>query len=96
MKKREEQPLRLLINQMLRSYGYGKQLDEIGLIKSWDEVVGPMISKHTKDLSFKDGKLIVTIDSAPLRQELSFSKSKLMLKLNEHAGKTLVNTIVFR
>lgn len=81
---------------MLRAYGLGPKLDEISLLKSWEEVTGPMIVKHTKDLYFKSGVLYVELDSAPLRQELSFAKSKLKEKLNQAAAKNMVNEIVFK
>ena len=96
MKKQEEKPLKDLINQMLRAYGLGDKLDEIGLLKSWEEVVGKMIAKHTKDIYFKDGTLTVKLDSAPLRQELSYAKTNLIAKLNEQAGKEMVKDIFFK
>lgn len=81
---------------MLRAYGLGPKLDEVSLLKSWDEVTGPMISKHTKDLYFREGTLYVELDSSTLRQELSYAKSKLVEKLNQAAGKRMVNEIVFK
>ncbi len=96
MSNKNEKPLKVLIDKMLRAYGYGPKLDEIGLVKSWEGVVGKMIANHTTDIYFKDGDLHVKIDSAPLRQELAFAKSKLIEKLNQEAGKRLVKNINFR
>ena len=97
MKKAEkEQPLKLLINKMLRAYGLGDRLDEMALIKSWEKIVGSMIARHTDDIFFKEGKLYITLDSAPLRQELSYAKQKLVQKLNEEAGKNMVSEIVLK
>lgn len=93
---RHQKPLKDLINQMLRAYGLGNKLDEIGLIKSWEEVVGRMIAKHTKDIYFNKGILYVTLDSAPLRQELSYSKTKLIDMLNQKAKKQLVKELVLK
>lgn len=95
-RKEEEKPIREAINQMLRAYGLGPKLDEIGLLKSWEDVCGKMIAKHTKDLYFKEGVLYVSLDSAPLKQELSYAKSKLIEKLNQAAGKNMVRDMVFR
>lgn len=89
-KSEDEKPLKELVNQMLRAYGLGDRLDEVSLIKSWEEVVGKMIAKHTADIFFKNGVLYITLDSAPLRQELSYAKTKLIDKLNEHAGRRMV------
>ncbi|MEQ8908808.1 MAG: DUF721 domain-containing protein [Vicingaceae bacterium] len=96
MSDNNQKPLKDAINQMLRAYGLGPKLDEVSLLKSWDEVTGPMISKHTKDLYFREGTLYVELDSSTLRQELSYAKSKLVEKLNQAAGKRMVNEIVFK
>lgn len=95
-RSQKEQPLKILINQMLRAYGLGDRMDEMSLLKSWEKVVGKMIARHTSDLYYKSGKLFITLDSAPLRQELSYAKSKLMEKLNEEAGKTMVTEIILK
>lgn len=92
----DETPLRELIDKMLRSYGLGTKLDEVKLLKCWEDVVGKMIAKHTKNIYFREGTLHVEIDSAPLRQELSFAKSKLIEKLNEEMGKSLVDNLHIR
>ena len=91
-----EKPLKELVNKMLRAYGLGDRLDEISLLKSWEQVCGKMISKHTKNIYFKAGTLHVEIDSAPLRQELTYAKSKLIERLNEAAGKNMVKEIYLK
>lgn len=93
MRTKDEKPLKDLVNQMLRAYGLGDKLDEIGLLKSWETVVGKMIARHTTDLYFHKGVLNIKLDSAPLRQELSYAKSSLIIQLNEHAGKNMVKDI---
>lgn len=92
----KETPLRVLIDKMLRSYGLGTQLDEVELIKCWESVVGKMISKHTKNIYFREGNLTVELDSAPLRQELSYAKSKLVEKLNQQMGKNMVHQLIIK
>ena len=92
----EEKPLKELVDKMLRAYGLGDRLDEIGLLKSWEQVCGKMIAKHTKDIYFKSGTLHVVLDSAPLRQELSYAKEKLIERLNQAAGKNMVKDIYLK
>lgn len=92
----KEEPLKELIDKMLRSYGLGPKLDEVELIKCWEELVGKMIAKHTRNIYLRNGTLTVELDSAPLKQELSFAKSKLMEKLNQKMGKQIVQKLVIR
>tara|TARA_R110000868_G_scaffold241441_3_gene496006 strand:+ start:813 stop:1103 length:291 start_codon:yes stop_codon:yes gene_type:complete len=96
MSNSEEKPLKELVNQMLRAYGLGEKLDEMSLIKSWEDIVGKMIAKHTKDIYFRQGNLYIILDSAPLRQELSYAKTRLVEKLNQHAGKQMVKEIFLK
>jgi len=90
MSDNSEKPLKGAIDQLLRAYGLGEKLDEISLVKSWEETVGKMIARHTTNIYFKSGTLHISLDSAPLRHELSLAKSKLIERLNQQAGKRLV------
>ena len=45
-------PLKEVIDKLLRAYGYQDQLDEIELLKAYDEVVGTVFVKHTKEVYF--------------------------------------------
>ena len=93
MSNEEEKPLKQLVDKMLRSYGLGDKLDEMSLVKSWEELVGKMIANHTKEIYFNKGILFVRLDSSTLRQELSYVKSDLIQRLNEKAGKVMVKDI---
>ena len=95
-RKKDERPLRELVDQMLRAYGLGDRLDEMSLVKSWEDIVGKMIAKHTTDIYFNRGVLYIALDSAPLRQELTYAKTKLIDRLNEQAGKQMVKDINFK
>jgi predicted nucleic acid-binding Zn ribbon protein len=86
-------PLKDVIDQLLRAYGYQDQLDEIELLKAYDEVVGTVFVKHTKEVYFKNKILYVKLDSAALKQELSYAKETIRLKLNQMMGKRIVEEI---
>jgi predicted nucleic acid-binding Zn ribbon protein len=92
----DNKPLKDVINQMLRAYGLGDKLDEMSLVKSWEDVVGKMIAKHTSEIYFKSGILYVKLDSATVRQELSYAKSALIEQLNRKAGKRMLTDIIFK
>tara|TARA_B110000503_G_scaffold139367_1_gene227599 strand:- start:346 stop:636 length:291 start_codon:yes stop_codon:yes gene_type:complete len=93
MSNEKEKPLKQLVDKMLRSYGLGDKLDEMSLVKSWEELVGKMIANHTQEIYFNKGVLFVRLDSSTLRQELSYVKSDLIQRLNEKAGKAMVKDI---
>ncbi len=92
----DQKPLKDVIDQMLRAYGLGDRLDEMSLVKSWEEIVGKMIAKHTSEIYFQRGVLYVKLDSSTVRQELSYAKTALIEKLNRKAGKRMLTDIIFK
>jgi predicted nucleic acid-binding Zn ribbon protein len=93
--KPKEQPLKQLIDQLLIRYGLEDQLNEYRLIQVWEEVVGKMIARHTTTIRLKKGVLHVQLDSATIRQELSYSNEQLITELNRSMQKRVVDKIVF-
>lgn len=69
-------------------------VDELRVINSWKQVVGPFIATHTIDLSVRNHILFVRVDSDALRNELSYSKSTLLKSLNEQVGREIITEIV--
>jgi len=96
MKNSNNQKLGDAIKDMLKLYRLDDKIDEHKLVRSWEKAVGPMISRHTTDIYISNKKLIVTINSAPLRQELLYSSSKLVKDLNTMVGAQVIDEIVLR
>lgn len=84
------------LKDFIRSNRLEKGFDKIGVRDAWHKLMGPAISKYTKEIELKDGVLYVNLISAPLREELSYGKEKIVNLLNEELGKTLVRKVVLR
>ena len=57
---------------MLMKHKIGKRYRRVGKIAEiWDELVPPEIAEHTALEGFANGVLTVTVDSAPMRFQLS-------------------------
>ena len=63
---------------------------------AWRTELGEMINGYTTRFFIKNGRLEITLTSAPLRAELSMSKSKLIKLLNDKIGSELIKEIVLR
>lgn len=87
-------PLGELIQAFYEQHRGPGYLDEVKVVDSWPQVVGPFIASHTIDLSVNNGVLYIRVDSDALRNELSYSKSLLMKNLNERVGKEILKEIV--
>lgn len=84
------------IDDLLNAYRLSSKLDEHRLIADWEKIMGKMIAKHTREIFIKDKILYVKLDSAVLREELSYGKSKLIRLLNDTIGKPVIADIIFR
>lgn len=93
-KKSNEQSLSQAMDQLIDAFGMREKMDELNISTAWDQVVGAMVARHTMSLKLRRGKLVVRVDSAPLRQELSFMREALKEILNKRAGRTVVEEII--
>jgi predicted nucleic acid-binding Zn ribbon protein len=83
------------IRELLERYNLEGKLGHTRVIQTWEEVAGEMISRHTREMYFKGNKLFVRLDSPALKNELSYSKRKIIDALNEKVGAVIVADIVF-
>lgn len=95
MKKTNEILLKDAISAFLKDNNLDSKLNETRIISAWEGVVGKLISRHTNQMYIKDRTLFVRVDSAALREELSYQRSKLVKKLNFSAGVEAIDDIRF-
>jgi predicted nucleic acid-binding Zn ribbon protein len=95
VKKSNEILLKDAISAFLKDNNLESKLNETRIISSWEEVTGKLISRHTNQMYVKDRVLFVKVDSAALREELTYQRSKLVKKLNKAAGVEAIDDIRF-
>ena len=95
MKKSNEILLKDAIEAFLKENNLESKLNETRLIGAWEEVTGKLVARHTNQMYVKDRVLFVKVDSAALREELSYQRSKLIKKLNKAAGIEAIDDIRF-
>ena len=81
--------------QLLSEYQIDDKFKEKQLIASWSKVMGQPIAVRTNKLYFKDKKLFVHLNSAPLKSELGHSKQKVIELLNREFGDGIVEDVIF-
>ncbi len=70
------------LRQIVREVGQKRSRDAYA--QALDDVLSPAQRPHCQVLGFRDGKLTLEVDSAPLFAELSgFRKEELRLRINE-------------
>jgi predicted nucleic acid-binding Zn ribbon protein len=95
VKKSNEILLKDALEAFLQKHNLEGKLNETRVITAWEEVAGKLIARHTLQLNIRDRVLFVKVDSAALREELTYQRSKLITKLNKAAGVGVIDDIVF-
>lgn len=62
-------------------------------VEVWPEVVGDRVAARARAVSFRDGTLLVEVDSATWMNELSYLKLHMMTELNRRLGGEVVREI---
>ncbi|MBL7137492.1 MAG: DUF721 domain-containing protein [Bacteroidales bacterium] len=96
MKKANDFTLREAIQEFLNAYRLDDKLLEKQVIESWGNVMGKMVSNHTKDLYIRNKKLYVKVDSAALRNELSYTREKIRDVLNKTVQADVIKEVIIR
>lgn len=96
MKKTNTSQVGGVILQYLRETGLETPLNEHRLIQAWGTVLGPVVSRYTKELRIYNQVLFVTITSAALRNELMMRRAELTARLNAEVGAQVITQIVLR
>ncbi|MBL7792372.1 MAG: DUF721 domain-containing protein [Saprospiraceae bacterium] len=84
------------LQDLIEAYKLKPKLHQTNIRSTWAELMGPAITKYTSDVKMVGKTLHITIDSAPLRQELSYSREKIKNLLNESLGEEYIQEVIVR
>lgn len=80
---------------MLHEYRLDGRYTATVIKASWEKIMGKPIASRTSGISLNNRKLRVKLTSAPLKNELNMSKSKILELLEKEFGKGVVEEIIF-
>nr|MBP7471849.1 DUF721 domain-containing protein [Prevotella sp.] len=84
-----------VVNKFLREESLEAPLLQHRLLDSWDNVVGPLVTKYSGDKFIKNQTLFVKIQNPSLRQDLSMRKTELVEQLNKEVNSQVIVDIRF-
>ncbi|CAA6809872.1 MAG: Unknown protein [uncultured Aureispira sp.] len=93
-RRTNDAPVGSVILRMLKAYGIEDKYFEARAKQLWHETMGPTISGYTQNIYVKNRKLYITISSASLRQEISYSKEKIRTFINEGIGQDFIKAVM--
>ena len=94
MKRSNDISLGDAIRDFLSSYHLDEKLLEKQVMQSWERVMGKMVSQHTIRLNISNKVLYIKVDSAALRNELSFAKESIRKALNAEVKSEVIREVV--
>ena len=84
------------IHQFLRSSRLKGDIQALQIEEIWENLMGKTISKYTDKIHIINGTLFITTNVAPLKQELSYQKEKIKLRVNEAFGNNDIKEVVIQ
>lgn len=96
MSREETRNIKNILASIANDPRYAGKLDEKKIEQVWRETNNAYVVERTRKVSFRDGKLMLFIDSAPLKQELFNSREQIREKVNKALDADIVQEIVIR
>lgn len=89
-----EYSLKEVLDSMIIDLDIQNKLNEVNIKKYWSILFGVDVASNTKTIRLNEGVLWVKIESASLKQELSFSKDEVKVLLNNKLGNEIIDEII--
>jgi hypothetical protein len=84
------------IQQFLKSSRIKGDIQALQIKEVWEKIMGKTIAKYTDNIKIINKTLFITTNVAPLKQELSFQKEKIKLRINEALGTNDIHEVVIQ
>lgn len=96
MRKTNEQNIKAVLKDLVETYRLKSKLTQTKVEMLWEQLLGKTVTQHTTELKIRNQKLYVLVDSAPLRQELSYSREKILNDLNTKLEEDFLKEIIIK
>jgi hypothetical protein len=84
--------MKQFLNQSrLKGYIQAFQIEE-----AWEKIMGKTIAKYTEKIQIHGHTLYINTTVAPLKQELSYQKEKIIQRVNEALGEKVIKEVVIK
>ena len=81
------------IHEMLDSYRIKKKYKNTEVIAAWNELMPKIILNEIEYARVSDGVFYIKSNSSIVKNELMYSKSKIIIQLNKEIGMNLIKEI---
>ncbi|MDO4880262.1 MAG: DUF721 domain-containing protein [Capnocytophaga sp.] len=97
MKKRinDVSSLKHILGEVVTDNNLTYGLEKVQIKDVWKKIANEGIIRYTDDIRLQGSTLFIKLSSAPLKENLSLEKSRLIEMINEEFGKEVVKEIIF-
>ncbi|WP_242695999.1 DUF721 domain-containing protein [Desertivirga brevis] len=95
IKRTNDKTIKEAVEQLLNVYKLRRKFDETSLIAAWPEMMGKAIASRTTQMYIRERRMFIRVDSSVVKNELVMIRSQILDKMNERAGKKVLDEIVF-
>ena len=92
----QTQPLKEILDNVLRRFGYDKKMREQYALFLWNDVVGEHVARNAQPTQVVNGKMSVIVNDTIWLTELNFLRREYIEKINETLGAEVITDIEFK
>ena len=85
-----------VLDLLVKSLGIEKQVEQYKVFEAWNSIVGEQISKVAQPERLQNSILIVSVNNAPWRAELTYRKRDILEKIHLTLKTNSITDIRFR
>lgn len=86
-------PIGDVLKKMVNENRWKEKLNRVKVSEVYAKVMGETVVRYTRHVTLRKDTLVLLIDSSPLKQELSFAKSKIIKLMNEEIGENVIKNV---
>ena len=89
-------PLQDVFARILKAYQWDRKYDELEVLSKWEEMMGKAVAHRTTRLFIENRVLVIELNSSVMREELKFGKEVILQRVNQTAGKSIIDDVWFK
>ena len=95
-RKFEPQSIGKVLDEIVNSEALKTGITNTRIKDLWFELMGSHITNYTDKVLLKGNTIIISLNNAALREELTYGKEKIRKMMNEELGSEVLKKIVLR
>lgn len=84
------------LKEFLKKSKLKSGIQALQIEEAWEKIMGKTIANYTDKIEIINSTLFISTSVAPLKNELIYQKAKIIERVNEELGETVIREVVIR